>query len=327
MLNRTNKKGFSLTEVLIAIGVLSIGMLFVAGTFPVGIYFSTLASERTLAAEIADEAFAMIRLYAGEKGVATDKLYFNRFSDFNDVTVFLATDNIQADEFLYPSVEQSGWNREYSWSAICRRTARIEGIDSALTATDVNDPNFVDPNSLIVPAKFGPAVQVAVFVCRKTGAGGRRYYMPDKNNDSKVDLSKRSDVPLPILVEVTNSGVEENELVVKDSSEKVFFNDGSVILDDESGRIYRVLERYRDYGAEEDDTLLLDRRWAGPLPEREHQSGDLQGPGHPGQQRDHRRRGLLTPWRRPARPDAGGTSSRCMIEQAPPAVCECRLCV
>ncbi|GAH37480.1 unnamed protein product [marine sediment metagenome] len=39
-------------------------MLFIAGTFPVAIYFSTIATERTIAAVAADEAFAKVRLYA-----------------------------------------------------------------------------------------------------------------------------------------------------------------------------------------------------------------------------------------------------------------------
>ena len=46
-------------------------------------------------------------------------------------------------------------------------------------------------------------------------------------------------------------------------SEKVFFNDGSVIMDDETGRVYRVLERYRYSNTDpvRDRTVLLDRRW------------------------------------------------------------------
>ncbi len=62
MKNKVNN-GFSLVEVLIAIGILAVGRLFVAGTFPVGIYFTAVASEKTTAAVVADEAFAKIQLY------------------------------------------------------------------------------------------------------------------------------------------------------------------------------------------------------------------------------------------------------------------------
>src|SRR3989304_725254 len=56
-------RGFSLTEVLLAMGTLAVGMLFIAGVFPVSIHFTTVASERTIAAAVADEAFAKIKLY------------------------------------------------------------------------------------------------------------------------------------------------------------------------------------------------------------------------------------------------------------------------
>ena len=57
-------RGFSLTEVLIAVGILAVGMIFIAGVFPAGIYLTTIATERTIAAVAADEAFAKIKIYA-----------------------------------------------------------------------------------------------------------------------------------------------------------------------------------------------------------------------------------------------------------------------
>ena len=61
--NRQYREGFSLTEVLIAVGLLAVGMLFIAGAFPVSIHFTTVATERTIAPIVADEAFAKCRLY------------------------------------------------------------------------------------------------------------------------------------------------------------------------------------------------------------------------------------------------------------------------
>jgi prepilin-type N-terminal cleavage/methylation domain-containing protein len=54
--------GFSLMEMLLSIGVLSVGMIFIAGVFPVAIHFSTVSTERTIAAVVADEAFAKIKI-------------------------------------------------------------------------------------------------------------------------------------------------------------------------------------------------------------------------------------------------------------------------
>ena len=46
---RIRRDGFSLTEVLLAVGILAVGMLFIASVFPVSIYFTTVATERTIA--------------------------------------------------------------------------------------------------------------------------------------------------------------------------------------------------------------------------------------------------------------------------------------
>ena len=63
MVRRFGNDGFSLTEVLIATGILTVGFVLIAGTFPVGIKLTALATERTIGAVAADEAFAKIQLY------------------------------------------------------------------------------------------------------------------------------------------------------------------------------------------------------------------------------------------------------------------------
>jgi prepilin-type N-terminal cleavage/methylation domain-containing protein len=140
---QNSNSGFSLTECLLAVGIIGVGMLFIAGVFPVGIHYATIASERTIAAVVADEAFAKIRLY----GVAD----FNSISwpvppwiacaDFRHVSYWA----VDSNEFAYPSDPNINvYDKQYYWSALCRRV----------------DP---DPNSRLV--------QVTVFVCRKVGSG------------------------------------------------------------------------------------------------------------------------------------------------------------
>lgn len=122
--------GFSLTEVLLAVGTLAIGLMFIGGTFLAGIHFSTIATERTIAAIVADEAFAKIKLF----GVEPNDLVTNQ------QTLFVYTD---PNEFAYPSTRIGLNEKQYYWSALCRR----------------EEP---DPNRL---------VQVTVFVSRKVGSG------------------------------------------------------------------------------------------------------------------------------------------------------------
>lgn len=218
-----NKKqrhcGFSLTEVLIAVGILSVGMIFVAGVFPAGIYFTTVATERTVAAVVADEAFAKIKLY----DIAPNKLSESELRNFNDVLP--ATISIEPNEFTYPSANISA-EKQYFWSALCRRAGS-------------------DPNRL---------VQVTVFISRKVSpnleyldSGGGRIDRP---------------VPVNINVDEVPGPGHDNELKIRDSNRKTFINDGYTIVDDATGRIYRVLERYRN----KTDTILLNRVWDASYP-------------------------------------------------------------
>ncbi|MHC4088518.1 MAG: hypothetical protein ACYSU5_25425, partial [Planctomycetota bacterium] len=113
------------------------------GVFPVGIHFTTIASERTIAAVVADEAFTKIRLY----GVAdvNSPLWpvppWLACADYRNVSYWA----VDSNEFAYPSDNNINISdKQYYWSALCRRV----------------DP---DPNSRLV--------QVTVFVCRKIGSG------------------------------------------------------------------------------------------------------------------------------------------------------------
>jgi len=61
-LNPHTRPGFSLAELMVAIGIFGIGMLMVAATFPVGLDQARIVSEESIAPIVANEAYATLRL-------------------------------------------------------------------------------------------------------------------------------------------------------------------------------------------------------------------------------------------------------------------------
>jgi hypothetical protein len=111
-----------------------------------------------------------------------------------------------------------------------------------------------------------PPVQVTVFVSRKVSPN-LEYYCPDPAGSGEVDwgLPDVTNRPVPVKVGVLGTA-GSNELTITNTNEKPFINDGYTIVDDATGRIYRVLERY---AAPNDNKVLLDRDWdANSSPDR-----------------------------------------------------------
>jgi hypothetical protein len=223
--SRGYNNGFSLTECLLAIGTIAVGMLFIAGVFPVGIYFTTVASERTISAVIADEAFAKIRLCATfdpnnpSSGIDFTTLVIDQLTDYRQAVT------INPAEFGYPSDPNINISqKQFYWSALCRRAD-------------------LDPNSRLV--------QVTVFVCRKVGSG--TTYQGWATN-----------WPVPVAIEVDVYGLPGgDELMITGMvGNKTFINDGYTIVDNQTGQIYRVLERYAGTPPL-DQVIKLDKPWQG----------------------------------------------------------------
>lgn len=111
MRNGCPHKGFSLTEVLLAVATLAVGMVFISGTFLTGIHFSTIATERSIAAVVADEAFAKISLYGID--FTDPNLLVSQQTRFESLSLMPAV------EFEYPSTKTTD-QKQYFWSALCR---------------------------------------------------------------------------------------------------------------------------------------------------------------------------------------------------------------
>jgi prepilin-type N-terminal cleavage/methylation domain-containing protein len=100
--------GFSLTEVLLAIATLAIGMLFVGGTFALGIHYSTRATEKAVAGVIAEEAFTKIRLY----GLGDGDPNVSGYEPFNLPIG-------REFEYAYPS-DRETVPKQYFWAAVVK---------------------------------------------------------------------------------------------------------------------------------------------------------------------------------------------------------------
>ncbi len=237
MNTKAKKSGFSLAEVMMAVGILGVGMLFVAGTFPVAIHFNTVATERTTAAIVADEAFAKIRLYRVPSPPWPTDPYC---ADFNDLWYQLGMRQIIPVEFAYPSTDALLMDKQYFWSALCRRV----GLNN---------------------------VQVTVLVSRKSNVGAtfrRRQFYPNQFYPAVPNQGfKATEVayPAPVWVEVDVTAGNNNEIRILDRNgpadqidETTFIGDGCTLVDNKTGRLYRVLERYPP---PEKDLVLLDRPW------------------------------------------------------------------
>ena len=73
MNRRLKNNGFSLTEVLLAAGILVIGFMLIAGTLPVGIKLTAIGTERTIGAVAADEAEALAARFEA-RGVSAARI-------------------------------------------------------------------------------------------------------------------------------------------------------------------------------------------------------------------------------------------------------------
>ena len=211
MRNTQQYKGFSLVEVLLAVGTLAIGMIFISGTFLTGIYFATISTERTIAAVAADEAFAKIRLYGvnlTDPNLVVDEL-----------TPLEALSTTTAEEFAYPSITSLA-EKQYYWSALCRQIGS-------------------DPTNRLV--------QVTVFVSRKVG------------NNTTYPGSAQRPVPVKVGVSTVGGAGNENKLTINIAGEEIYINDGSTIADNQTGQLYRVLQR----DSVASNAILLDRAWQG----------------------------------------------------------------
>ena len=232
---KSRKKGFSLTEVMLAAGILAIGFMLIAAVFPAGIKLTAMATERTIGAVVANEAFAKMKMW-GVVDVNDVDAFGNLIWPANPSTQCVYFEDVISTGLLVPVVEEDfcypsvawGEEKKYCWSGILRYTG-------------------------------GNQAQATVFVNRIVGLNLEYPYL-DWNwstNSASWDIRDRVQ---PIRIGVYWAGA--NGLEFEEDTAEKYVNAGSVIVDDFSGDIYRVMERIPDDA--DNDLLVLERDWTGP---------------------------------------------------------------
>ena len=235
--NRTHK-GFTLVEVLLAAGILVIGLILVAGAFPLGIKMTTVSTERTIGTIVADEAFAKIRLYSLPEtydGTGTGTWGV----DTRSATTLLRTTsfNIFSEDILHQTFAAGQFEDELSWPS-----------------TDTVDDKYYHWSALLKYVKpesgYPTDVQAVVFVSRITGSGtvspkpfGALYPNPLDLNRTDSAVPDFLEVPRPIPVPVDTSGFTTVEYITS----LPLYSDG---LDESDGDYDDVeLKRYITEGS------------------------------------------------------------------------------
>ena len=239
--------------------ILTTGMVFIAGIFPAAIHLSTISAERVNASLTAEEAFAKIQLYA--QGRTPDSIIPDDFNprnlsrlknfnsyDSNDIfigdesfpfiinesnKVFPATEKLDPNVFAYPSDDgRDIKDKQYFWSAVLR---------------------LAEPYDQLTNPR--PLVQVTVFISRKVQSG-LKYHDPNEFFGSIFNSNTVIDYPMAVPIKVSLVG--DDRLRIDNAGMKTFINDGYTIVDDETGRIYRVIERLKGTS---DNIIVLDKKW------------------------------------------------------------------
>jgi hypothetical protein len=189
MRHNARQTGFSLTEVLLAVATLATGMLFVGGTFVLGVYYSTRATEQTIAAVVAEEAVNKIRLYGLD---ANDPGQVIRSTGLTRYVHDGGRKAVPVDQFRYPSAALETFEKQYTWSALCRWT----------------DPDL-----------SSHLLQVTVFVCRGVTAGD--VPTPDRLEVRSVSGAGKED-QLQFVDAGTASQLYERSVLVDDATGQVY---------------------------------------------------------------------------------------------------------
>lgn len=261
MMHKRHKQlGFSLAEIMVAIGILGIGLILVAASFPVGMDQHRRMTEKTMARTIANNAKMMLAdnievEYFNATGSETyfDPVPLHNFTmdgdgswtsgtgdyDVNDSELFAPTNQFPLDflDRVYPLPKATlgdTWQMRrnhrfnlakrsrYGWCAVWRATGT-----GTMLANDVEKWQR----------------EVVIFVTRKAEQDAGFYPTQDINTSPDSDLAQ----PDPVDVDVHQSSLtyapdpDSDSLRVSNSGGFDLLSEGGFIVDAAHGGVYKIV--------------------------------------------------------------------------------------
>lgn len=292
--------GFSLTEMLIATGIMTVGLVMIATIFPVGVKLTSMSAERSIAAVAADEAFAKVRLY-GLRDFAdwpsaqidaakpTPTYADSAMATYDSCDLFKYTTQVEVFKGL-----DGLWETQDDLYFSPGINGLYESTNSGAGADDVpvNMGDELMYPSTVMPTVEGAQkyhwsalcrrtglkdVQVTVFVTHTTFAGVNYYAYPYDAASQNYFPTGTAIWPAPIPVNVaydptktTSSPLKELEILPDDAynlqwgaSGTVlgFFGEGYTIVNNRDGKIYRILEMKDTDDNGTRETMVLYTDW------------------------------------------------------------------
>ncbi|HSV27402.1 MAG TPA: hypothetical protein VLH60_05865, partial [Sedimentisphaerales bacterium] len=254
--------------VLIAIAILTIALVMVGASFPVGVAMTANVTDRTIAAVVADQAFAMIKLHGlrhldrpvndstsawyRPSFMSGGELVRQEWIPFEDVVGSPLPADAAAREaiFAYPSDPEFVRRGEtaYYWSALCRRELDASGNPTRNVRVVV----FVSRKIL------GPRIEYPLYFERQ---GENTTAVPpvtlnqwpkpiltfrDNNGNQRFDGGDRPIFSQPSGLDSRTVNIMHQPPPVSlppPPVQRAYMQAGSFILEDTTGELYRITDR------------------------------------------------------------------------------------